>query len=219
MNEDQQILEGQLQTEATREELVSEKSASKETPEASPEQEEEYANQLAMSQQEETSPETAQLQKQSELLSAPSLFKYGLILLFFAIPNDIIDILELTGFLEIFVWLISLFLSIGTILVMWLSDSEMQRVKNHMNSIEKHKKTAVKSMTKVASKISKFAPKNPLTKILIGTILEMIPIISILPWASICVLLAYWDERKAYKNAKSESDETLNVSPEPATVV
>lgn len=168
-----------------------------------------YANRLAQIRDAQSVNEGQQLYNESQNLSSPSLFKYLLVLGMFAIPNDMIDGLELTGILLILSWFVSLFLSALTALVMWFTDSELKRVKGHMANIEKYQKTAAKVATKVAAKLVKFAPKNPTVKVTAGAILEAIPFISIMPWSIISVLLAYWDERKVYKDAKRNAAEIL----------
>jgi len=168
-----------------------------------------YANRLAQIRDNQSPDEARALSEAHKSLVGPSSFKYLLILFMLAIPNDMIDGLELTGILAILSWIISLFLSAITWLVMWFTDSELKRVKGHMANIEKYHKTAAKTATKVAAKLVKFAPKNPNVKIVAGAILEMIPYISLLPWSMISVLLAYWDERKTYKEAKRNSEEIL----------
>jgi len=114
-------------------------------------------------------------------------------------------------------WLISAFLSLTTLFLMWFTDSELKRVRNHMANRSKYSQALTRTMTKVATKLTKFAPKNPLAKIIAGTVLEMIPIISILPWSTISVFLAYADERKTYKEAVTgleDTSQTSEISPE-----
>ncbi len=146
------------------------------------------------------------------LFSGPSLFKYALILLFFAVPNDIIDAIDVTGLGMIFSWFISTSLSVVTLFLVWFTDSELKRVKSHMANRGKYQKVLAKTATKVAAKLTKFAPRNPVVKVLAGTILEVIPVISLLPWSSISVFLAYTDERKTFKEAR-EIMELEEVSP------
>ncbi len=156
-------------------------------------------------------------QGDNPLFSGPSLFKYALILLFFAIPNDLIDAIDITGLGMVLSWFISTFLSLITLFLIWFTDSELKRVRSHLANKEKYQKTLAKTLSKVAVKLNKFAPKNPTVKIIAGAILEMIPIISLLPWSSISVFLAYADERKTFKEARkiAESEE---FGPLPETV-
>jgi hypothetical protein len=156
-------------------------------------------NQLAAQQ---TAYQEAQKTDYGILFSGPSLFKYAIIFLFFAIPNDAIDLIDFTGIGIFFSWFVSAFLSVTTLIIMWFSDSELKRVKGHMSNIDKYKKAAAKTITKTAAKLTKFAPRNPILKVIAGTILEMIPVISVLPWSSISVYLAYADERKTFKEAR-----------------
>lgn len=169
----------------------------------------EYANQLAF-EREQIQLETSSLLETARSFVGPSLFKYGLILLLFAVPNDLVDALELTGFLSFLSWFISMFLSITTIFITWFSDSELKRVKAHMANREKYQKALAKTATQTAAKLTKFAPKNPVTKVIAGAILEMIPYISILPWSSISVMLAYQDEKKTYKEARKSAEESAS---------
>ena len=137
-------------------------------------------------------------------LTSPSVFKYLLIFIVFALPNDVIDALELTGIGLIVSWLVSAFLSVGAMLVAWFSDGEMKRVQAHQTQLQQYKKKVVGALTKTAAKIARFAPRSPLGKIMIGTLLEMIPYVSLLPWSSICTYLAYRDESKAYEETIKE---------------
>jgi len=222
-NDNQQFLEGELQTEAIREELESEEQADlaseqeQEDAEAQESEEIGYANQLALAQEQNQQLETKQLYEEERSLVGPSIFKYSLILLLFAIPNDVIDVIDFTGIGMILSWLISAFLSLTTLFLMWFTDSELKRVRNHMANRSKYSQALTRTMTKVATKLTKFAPKNPLAKIIAGTVLEMIPIISILPWSTISVFLAYADERKTYKEAVTgleDTSQTSEISPE-----
>lgn len=159
----------------------------------------EYANQLAAQQ------ETYQEQQGRgglPLFSGPSLFKYALILMLFAIPNDLIDAIDITGLGMVLSWFISTALSVATLFLIWFTDSEFKRVKSHLANKGRYQKTLAKTATRVAAELTKFAPKNPTVKILAGAILEMIPIISLLPWSTISVFLAYADERKTFKKAR-----------------
>ena len=172
------------------------------------------ANELAAQQ---TAYQEQQEPNITPLLNGPSLFKYATLLLMFAVPNDIIDALDLTGLGFLFSWFFSAFLSVTMLFVVWFTDSEFQRVKSHMANKNKYIKNLTRTATKVATRITKFAPKNPVVKIIAGTVLEMIPFISILPWSSISVFLAYADERKTYKEAR-ETLESEGAGQLPETV-
>ena len=214
----QQLLEGQFQTEANRSELEAKEESQDIAQEATEMEEVYYANQLAFQREQEAQATTA-LAKEGSSFGKASLFKYAIILVIFAIPNDIVDAIELTGFLVILSWLVSLFLSASQIIIMWFADSELKNVREHVGKVKQYQKTAAKTLTKTASRLAKFAPRNPITKVLIGACLEMIPLISIMPWSSICTVLAYMDERKTFKEARASSEELANISQQPVEVV
>lgn len=174
----------------------------------------EYANQLAAQQ---TAYQEAEESGSAPLFSGPSLFKYGLILMLFAIPNDLIDAIDITGLGMVLSWFISTFLSVATLFLVWFTDSEFKRVKNHLANKGRYQQALAKTTAKVAAKLTRFAPRNPVIKIVAGAVLEMIPIISLLPWSSISVFLAYADERKTFKEAK-EVAKSEGVSPLSETV-
>jgi len=217
MDRDQQLYE-ELETsanEARRRELELEELKAREATEAIEEgeslqetwEEIRRSNQLAS---QRAAYQEQQGRDNNPLFSGPSLFKYALILLFFAIPNDIIDAIDVTGLGMILSWFVSTSLSVVTLFLIWFTDSELQRVKSHMANRGKYQKALAKTATKVAAKLTKFAPRNPVVKVLAGAVLEMIPIISLLPWSSISVFLAYADEHKTFKEAREimESGET-----------
>ena len=215
---DQQLLEGQLQAEMNRKELESERLVEKEATRTTGTAEAEYASQLALKQSQANN-EARAFSGMAKTFEGPSLLKYLIILIVFAIPNDLIDAIELTGYLIVLSWLISFFLSATSIIVMWFSDSELKRVQGHMAQRGKYKQVLTKNTAKLAAKLSKFAPRNPVVKVIAGAILEMIPIISILPWASISVCLAYWDERQTFNAARESYEETPSTSSEAIEMV
>lgn len=167
------------------------------------------ANQLAAQQ---TAYQEAQESNNFPLFNGPSLFKYALILLFFAVPNDLIDAIDFSGFGIPISWFVSQLLSAATLFIVWFADSELKRVKSHMARKGAYQKALAKTATRVAAKLIKFAPRNPAVKILAGAVLEMIPVISLLPWSSISVFLAYTNERKTFKEAR-EIAESEEISP------
>lgn len=212
--------EVEMQPEAEQEELVAEE-ADKEAGGVAEEQalaeqtelEEIQANELALQRdREQEAQATNALHEEGQSFSGPSLFKYFIILIMFAIPNDLIDALDFTGIGIMLSWFTSFYLSAITVIIMWFADSELKRVKGHMAKRGEHQKALAKTMTKVASKLTKFAPKNPVIKVIAGAVLEMIPFVSILPWSSISVFLAYSDERKIFKEAGEASEDFGQIS-------
>lgn len=225
MADTEQQLYEELETKASdarRQELELEELKAREIEEVTEEEnllketggETEYANRLAIQQ---ANYQEARESNDVISFSGPSLFKYALILFLFAIPNDLIDAIDITGLGMILSWFISTFLSVITLFLVWFTDSEFKRVKDHLANKGKYQRALAKTATKVAAKLTKFAPRNPIVKIVAGTVLEMIPIISLLPWSSISVFLAYADERKTFKEAKGVA-ESEEISPLSETV-
>lgn len=165
----------------------------------------EYANQLALERREGIE-SASTIQEEGRSFGRPSLIKYFLLFFVLAIPNDAIDTLELTGFMAMVAWFASMFLSITTILVMWFTDQEQKRAEGFMKKIEEYKRTAIRT-TRTAFKIARLFKRSPTVKIVMGAIAELIPLLSIFPWATIAVLLAYLDERKSYKEAQKSGEE------------
>lgn len=188
-------------------------SKSIERPAEAEEQEIEYSNQLAFEREQEAQTTDA-LTEEGKSFGRPSFIKYFVLFFVLAIPNDAIDAIELTGFFAILAWFVSFFLSISSILIMWFTDQEQKRAQGYMKKVEEFQKTAARTVrtTLMVAKFfrnTKFAgrvTKNPLFKIVAGAVAEMVPFLSIFPWSSISVILAYLDERKTYKNAGETSE-------------
>lgn len=173
-----------------------------------------YANQLALERDQETQT-TSAIQEEGRSFGHPSLIKYFLLFFVLAIPNDAIDAIELTGFLVIIAWFVSIFLSITSILIFWFTDQEQKRAKTFMNKIEEYQRTAYRT-ARTGLMVAKFfrntrwarrVMANPTFKLVAGSVLELIPFLSVFPWSSISVILAYLDERKIYKEAKRSGEE------------
>lgn len=165
----------------------------------------EYANQLVSEREQEVNATTA-LQEEGRSFGNPSLIRYLVLLFVFAVPNDAIDALELTGFLVILAWFISFFLSMGSILFSWFTDHEQKRADLYMKRLEAFQATVI-HRARTVFRLAKFFRKNPTMKLIAGAVAEMIPFISLLPWSTIAVIWAYADERKNYKNAKRSGEE------------
>lgn len=177
----------------------------------------EYAGQLALEREQEAQITDA-LAEEGKSFGHPSLIKYFLLFFILAIPNDAIDAIELTGFLAVIAWFVSLFLSITSILIMWFTDQEQKRAKGFMKKIEEYQRTAYRTVrtglmvakffrnTRLAGKVT----RNPMFKIVAGAVLEFIPFLSIFPWSSISVILAYFDERKTFKEARESGEEVAS---------
>lgn len=213
---DQQLLEGRLAQEATRQEIEAEEPepqelAFQEAQEEAAFQEADYANQLASEQEQEVNAINILHEEGKSFGSRPSFIKYFVLFFMLAVPNDAIDALELTGLLEILAWFVSFFLSISSILIFWFFDHEQKRAQAYLKKTEEFQKTLAHTARTVLRVAKLFrhtkVARNPIFKIIIGAVAELIPFLSIFPWSSISVFLAYLDERKAYKNAKETGEE------------
>ncbi|MDP3792895.1 MAG: hypothetical protein Q8Q89_04185 [bacterium] len=181
------------------------------------EQEVEYSNQLAFEREQEVEVAGA-VEKEGKTFGRPSFIKYFLLFFVLAAPNDVIDAIELTGFLAVIAWFVSFFLSVTSILIMWFTDQEQKRAQGFMKKVAEYQKTAartVRTTLMVAkffrnTKLAGLVAKNPMFKIVAGAVAEMIPFLSIFPWSSISVILAYLDERKTYKNARETGEEVAS---------
>ncbi|OGM96369.1 MAG: hypothetical protein A3B86_04530 [Candidatus Yanofskybacteria bacterium RIFCSPHIGHO2_02_FULL_38_22b] len=170
-----------------------------------------YANRLVLErEQQEQGAQTADsIQKEGRSFGRPSFIKYFLLFFVLAVPNDLVDAIELTGFLAIVAWFVSFFLSISTVLIMWFTDQEQKRAEGFMKQVEEYRRTAIRT-TKTAFRIARFFRKNPTMKVVAGAVAEFIPFLSIFPWASLSILLAYLDERKTFKEARQSSEESAS---------
>lgn len=168
----------------------------------------EYANQLAFEREEEAAVEkqVEEIKNEGASFGSPSLIRYFILLFIFAIPNDVVDTLELTGFLIILAWFVSFFLSMGSILFSWFTDHEQKRADLYMKRLEAFRATVV-HRARTVFRLAKFFRKNPTMKLIAGAVAEMIPFISLFPWSTIAVIWAYVDERKDYRNAKESGEE------------
>lgn len=159
--------------------------------------------------------EVENIREEGKSFGRPSLIKYFILIFLLAVPNDAIDTLEFTGFGAILSWLISLMISITSILFCWFTDHEQKRAEGYMKRLEALQARIV-STTRTFFKIAKFFRKNPTIKLISGTIAEMIPYVSILPWSVIAAIWAYYDERSMYKHAQKAGEE---LSSQPIEVV
>ena len=148
-----------------------------------------------------------EIKNEGATFSHPSLIKYSILLVALAIPNDAIDILfEPTVLGAPFAWFASYFLSAISILFCWFTDHEQKRADDYMKKIETFQATMI-SRTRTAFRMAKFFRKNPMIKLVLGAVAEIIPFLSIFPWSSIAVIWAYADERKTYKSAGKAGEE------------
>lgn len=175
------------------------------------------------------------LRVEGQTFSHPSYFKYGL-LFFIAIIVDIVDFVQFTGIGYVISVIVSLLGTAIILLTLWITDAQQKRAVNYSSNLEvritaiqarisQATRMALKTsrmlrkvpgMRRVARaiprtlvRIRRFARKNPLTKVFIGGIANLIPIFGALNLMVIWIYLAYRDEKKTYTQAREASEETI----------
>ncbi|MDP3697908.1 MAG: hypothetical protein Q8R55_07975 [Candidatus Taylorbacteria bacterium] len=232
---DQQLIEGQLMTEAAREELVTEEVLEEEQAQEFEEaQEIDRMNQLDAARQEEASSIqqlATRLLQQGMAFSSPSMFKWG-ILLSLALVNDVVDILDVTGIGAVLSWVISMALTSIILLIIWFTDGGMKAAQEYASSVGDAAQQAqiasrvhqigieVQSMAEKTAGALKRVPgfknikvrstprKNPLARALLGSAIESIPFLGAINLITVWVFLAYLAEKHAYKSARASAEDT-----------
>ncbi len=240
------MLEGGLQTEMIRQELavreaMEEEQAQQFDESAQIEEEINYANQLAAQQEAGSTLNLAKdLYDQGMAFGGPSMLKWGIILCL-AIVNDVIDLLALTGFLEILSWLISLGLTAIILLLIWFTDGG---IKGAQEYVKKAQGTALEAQFKAqteqiesrvrnlaegtADKLKKIPGlkkigirgtprKNPLARALLGSALESVPFLGAVNLITVWVFFAYLAEKHAYRIARETAEEAYQQTSATAT--
>ena len=233
---DQQLLEGGLRTEMIRQELATQEVAEEEQAQrfdesAQIEEEISYANQLAAQQEADSTLKLARdLYDRGMAFGSPSMLKWGIIFCL-AIVNDVIDLLALTGFLEILSWLISLGLTAIILLIIWFTDGGMKGAQEYMKKaqgtaleaqfrvqaeqIESRMQNLAKGTADKLKKIPGFEKigvrdtprKNPLARALMGSTVESVPFLGAVNLITVWVFFSYLAERHAYRTAREAAED------------
>ncbi len=150
--------------------------------------------------------EVNSIKQEAQTFGSPSFIKYFIIIVMLAIPNDLVDALDLTGFGAIAAWFISIGLSATSIIFCWFTDQEQKRAEGYMKRLDALK-ARVASSSRTIFRVVKLFKKNPMVKIGVGVVAEMIPYLDIFPWATVAAIWAYYDERSMYKHAQKSGQE------------
>ncbi len=176
--------------------------------------------------------EAENIEVKGQSYGSPSMVKWGS-LFTLGVVNDVVDVLTLTGFLEIFVWLVSLGLTALILLIIWFTDGNLKKAQNFAESVEKSTEevqagfasqvsqieSRVKGLAEGATGRLKKIPglggigvrdtarKNPLARAFLGSAFESIPFLGSLNLITIWLFFAYMAERHTYKIAR-ESGKT-----------
>lgn len=179
------------------------------------EEEIEYANQLAEARNIELN-RAEEIDNEGRAFGKPSWIRYFVLIFVFAIPNDIVDAVEITGFGIIFSWIISIFLSVASIIFAWFTDQEQKRTQEYVKKLEAVQASIVRT-SKGVLRVTKFFKKNPTAKLAAGAIAELIPLLSMIPWSTVAAIWAYMDERSNYKQARTAGQDVSSQISEAAS--
>ena len=165
----------------------------------------------------------------------PSRLKYFLLFVL-AIIADIIDFLQLTGIGIILVWLVNIFVTPILFLAGLGANSRIKAMNRFYAEIQRNidgltrkmmfysrmytralrfsRRTGFlkKPLRKVGlgvARLRRSVRRNPVTKMGAALILDLIPLIELLPWQTIGVYLMYQDEKKTFKDTQQIVPEYL----------
>lgn len=175
--------------------------------------------------------------EQGQSYGHPSFFKYFVVLIPWAVAVDIVDTLDvdvMTWIGFIFARSFSILSWLSILFILWFTDGKLKSSRNYAESLESTisdlqkdivlttryalktskylrkvpgMKGVARQIPRTLVKIRKFARKNPLTKVIIGGALNIIPWLSIFNLLCVWVYLSYRDEKKSYKQAAEMAKE------------
>lgn len=167
--------------------------------------------------------------------SRPSFLKYGFL---FAVAGvvDIVDAADATGIGIIVSKIVSIGGTAIIYLTLWLANGKVKRAHEYGENLEasvaafssqaaRIDRTALrgaKALGKIPGmkgvsrgarlariKIKKFARKNPLTKILMGGAINLVPFVAIINLMVFWIYSSYRDEKNTYRQAREAAEETI----------
>lgn len=161
----------------------------------------------------------------------PSYLKYG-VLLGFSSLIDIVDLLDLTGVGAIVGRLFSLFVSAILLYIYWLTNTKQIKAKEYVQDLASKVEDVEKYMAKASRLYSKISnnkisgpgiynkiarsrgktviiSKSPGTKIVAGSVANLVPFVAVVPWTMLGVIFSYLDEKKIIANARIEAEKMV----------
>ena len=201
-------------------------------------EEQQYATELAAEQElYDIQRQIQQLDAKGQSFGRPSLLKYGLLLVLAILADAVIigSYLLFGAGIVISTLLASPFI-IFIILISWFTDTKLKNAQAHPQEAEKavilvQQRIATatrtglrtaKALRKVPGmkgvaraiprglvKVRRVAKRSPLGRILIGSGLNSIPIINIVPWQVISIIMAYSAEKQTLEEARQATSEAI----------
>jgi len=227
----------QQQRKEGEEEIDEQVRAEAELQEIEENEEEEAMNELASEQEAYLlQKQLEQLLQEGQSFGHPSYFKYFVILIPWAVIVDIVDVLDLTGIGAIIGRAFSIFSWLCIIFILWFTDQKYKRSQNYAEGLEDRiaqinqdlarvtkyslkgsrylrrvpgMKGIARKIPRALVKIRRFIRKNPITKVLIGGAINIVPWISVFNLLFVWVYFSYRDEKKGYEHASEISKEAL----------
>lgn len=211
-------------------------------------EEEQYAYELAAEQRlYGIEQQIQQFAIEGQSFGRPSIFKYG-IMLFLAILADIVIIGSYFFFgagIILSTFLASPFI-ILIILISWFTDTKLKNAQDHPEKVEQAvvlvqqriatatrmglrtakilrkipgMKGVARAIPRKLVQVRRVARSSPIGRMLIGSGVNMIPIINIIPWQIISVFMAYFAEKKIFEEARQATDDAIEQLQLQATTV
>ena len=173
--------------------------------------------------------------KESGAYRHPSYLKYA-ILFFLAGIIDLVDLLDVTGIGIVISKIVSFFLSALILLIFWLTNTKMNQAQEFTDGLDEkisHIQKNIVYASRLAMKTSKIlrkvgmkrtaraiprtmvrlrrlARKNPMTKVAIGGLINLIPFLAIFNLMVVWIYISYRDEKKTYRQAREAGEEALS---------
>lgn len=173
--------------------------------------------------------------EESRQYNRPSFLKYGFL---FAVAGvmDIVDIADITGVGIIISKIVSIGGTTLIYLVLWLTNGKMRRAQAYGENLEASvlalqsqvtrstqfalrasktigripgMKGVARQIPRTLVKIRRIARKNPLTKILVGGAVNLIPFVAIVNLMVFWIYLSYRDEKNIYRQAREAAEEVI----------
>ncbi len=172
---------------------------------------------------------------EGELFKKPSKLKYAFLFTVAGII-DVIDVLDVTGVGIIISKIVSIGGTGIIYFTLWLTDTQLKKAHKYEDDlsmvgmgfedkIQRYSRLAMKTSKKLAKipglkgvarkiprtlvKLRRVARKNPITKVLLGGVINLVPFLAIINLMVVWIYLVYRDEKKAFKKAREAAQEAM----------